>query len=251
VDHLSATPSSAESFVEPGSRKFGYFGNEFPHDDLKDVFRRLWNHSKDRRHRLLAAFIDEATAAVRQEVALLPPPLKALVPAFETVFSLAEHTALRTGPLGGSVDGMLLCAVQIATFIGYHEDLDGSDSDSHSGDEGFDFGSPEACLTGLGTGLLSTAAVSLASTLADMPAAGAEVIRIAFRLGVLVAEVSQNLQPRAVDGGPGDSWAYVVPDATAAEIQKELDAMHAAEVSLLFYFCYFFFFSFLFAFSPS
>ncbi|KAK4234621.1 polyketide synthase [Achaetomium macrosporum] len=222
ADQLSTATPSTDSFVEPGSRKFGYFGNEFPHDDLQDVFRRLWIHSKDRRHRLLAAFIHEATLAVRQEVALLPPSLRALVPPFETILTLADHTALRNGPLGGSVDGMLLCALQLAAFIGYHEDLDGSD-------EAFDFGSPDACLTGLGTGLLSTAAVSLASTLADMPSAGAEVIRIAFRLGILVGEVSQNLQPRAVDGGPGDSWAYVMPDAAAAEVQKELDALHAAE----------------------
>jgi hypothetical protein len=73
--------------------------------------------------------------------------------------------------------------------------------------------------------------VSLSPTLADMPLLGAEVIRIAFRLGVLVDEVSRNLQPRSIDGSPGDSWAYVVPDAVAEEIQNELDAIHTAEVS--------------------
>lgn len=83
----------------------------------------------------------------------------------------------------------------------------------------------------MGTGLLSTAAVSLSPTLADVPVAGAEVIRIAFRLGVLVDEVSQNLQPRPVDGTPASSWAYVVPGIVVEEVQKELDAIHAAEVS--------------------
>lgn len=57
------------------------------------------------------------------------------------------------------------------------------------------------------------------------------MIRIAFRLGVLVDEVSQNLQPRSLEDGPGDSWAYVVPDLSAEDAQKELDAIHAAEVS--------------------
>ena len=85
----------------------------------------------------------------------------------------------------------------------------------------------------MGTGLLSTAAVSLSPTLADLPLAGAAVIRIAFRLGVVVQEVSQNLHARAVDAGPGDSWAYVVPDVSVDEVQRELDAFHAAEVSFV------------------
>lgn len=97
--------------------------------------------------------------------------------------------------------------------------------------EDFDFRDADACLAGLGTGLLSTAAISVSPTLGDVPLAGAEVIRIAFRLGVLVDEVSQNLERRSVHGGPSDSWAYVVPDAVASEVQTELDAIHAAEVS--------------------
>jgi len=79
---------------------------------------------------------------------------------------------------------------------------------------------------------LSTAAVSLSPTLADVPLAGAEVTRVAFRLGVLVDEVSQNLQPRQVstEAGSGDSWAYVVADMAVDEVQKELDAIHTTEV---------------------
>src|SRR4051812_29735313 len=59
----TATPSTTESLVEPGKMKFGYFSNEFPRGDLKDLFRRLLSHSKDRRHPLLAIFIQEATLA--------------------------------------------------------------------------------------------------------------------------------------------------------------------------------------------
>lgn len=89
------------------------------------------------------------------------------------------------------------------------------------------------CLAGLGIGLLATAAVSLSPTLVDLPLAGAEVVRLAFRLGVLVDEVSQNLQPRDLTGiGSPDSWAYVIPDVAAGDVQKELDAIHAREVSL-------------------
>jgi Starter unit:ACP transacylase in aflatoxin biosynthesis len=115
----ASTPSTTGSLVEPDKMKLGYFSNEFPHDDLKDLFRRLYSHSKDRRHAGLARFIHEATLAVRDEVRLLPATLNTLVPPFETIFDLADHAELRSGPLGGSVEGMLLCALQLATFIGY------------------------------------------------------------------------------------------------------------------------------------
>lgn len=78
---------------------------------------------------------------------------------------------------------------------------------------------------------MATSAVSLSSNLADLPLAGAEIIRIAFRLGVLVDDVSQNLQLRDVtDNSPPDTWAYVVPDVTAQDVEKELDTIHAKEV---------------------
>lgn len=99
--------------------KLLYFSNEFPKDDLQGLFRRLYNHSKDRRHPILARFIDEATLAVRDEVRQLPTSVKSLVPAFETVLNLADYPELRKGPLSGSLDGVLLCVLEIATLIGY------------------------------------------------------------------------------------------------------------------------------------
>lgn len=99
-------------------------------------------------------------------------------------------------------------------------------------DSEFDFHHIDACLSGLGTGLLTSVALSLAPSLADLPLIGAEVVRIAFRLGVLVDEVSQNLQSRPIstDGGPGDSWAYVVPDVDVDEVQHELNSYNATKV---------------------
>ena len=73
--------------------------------------------------------------------------------------------------------------------------------------------------------------MSIAPTLADLPLAGAEAVRVAFRLGVMVDEVSHNLQHRSEGSTRGDSWAYVVLDAAVEEVQRELDAAHAADVS--------------------
>ena len=78
-------------------------------------------------------------------------------------------------------------------------------------------------------GLLASTAVSLSPTLADLPLAGAEVVRIAFRLGVQVEEVSQNLEPRE-DSGKPDTWACVMTGVGPEEVQKELNAIHTREV---------------------
>lgn len=105
------------------------------------------------------------------------------------------------------------------------------DYENDFGEDFYHSSSIDTCLAGLGTGLLATAAGSLSSTSADMPLRGAEVVRLAFRLGVLVDEVSQNLQPRQkLEAGPGNSWAYVVPDVTADEVQRGFDAIHTAEM---------------------
>lgn len=70
----------------------------------------------------------------------------------------------------------------------------------------------------------------MSSTLAEIPLVGAEIIRIAFRLGIVVADVSQNLQPRSsTDTSPPESWAHVVPGVVIEDVQKELDAIHTRE----------------------
>lgn len=98
--------------------KIVHFSNEFPNDDLKDLYRRLHTHSKDKKHLILAAFLDEATLAIKEEVQKLPRSLKDLIPTFETILNFVDHPKLRQGPLGGSVEGILLCVLEIATFVG-------------------------------------------------------------------------------------------------------------------------------------
>lgn len=64
----------------------------------------------------------------------------------------------------------------------------------------------------------------MSPSLEDLPIVGAEVIRLAFRLGVLVADVSQNLDAGSIDGS-SESWAYVVQAVTPDEAQAELDRL--------------------------
>lgn len=98
--------------------KLIYLSNEFPHDDLPNLFRELHQQSKDRQHPHLARFLEEATIAIREEVRQLPNPLKALVPPFETILSFLDFADLRKGHLCGAIDGILLCTVELGTLIG-------------------------------------------------------------------------------------------------------------------------------------
>ncbi|KAL8872794.1 MAG: hypothetical protein Q9174_001638 [Haloplaca sp. 1 TL-2023] len=205
------TPSSNSS-MDGSKMKLVHFSNEFPNDDLKDLYRRLHVHSKDKKHLILAAFLDEATLAIKDEVQKLPRSLKDLIPPFETILNFVEHAHLRQGPLGGSVEGSLLCVLEIATFVGYYE----------KSTEEYIFDGSNACLTGMGIGLLAASAIAISQSMSDIPLAGAEAVRTAFRLGVLVDEISQNLEPRE-EGSSPDTWAIVVTGVTEASVQKELD----------------------------
>lgn len=96
-----------------------YFSNEFPTDDLSTILRRLHKQSKHCSHSILARFLHEATRVLRNEVSQLRSELAQLVPAFESVTTLASETKLRKGPLSQSIDGVLLCVLQLGTYIGY------------------------------------------------------------------------------------------------------------------------------------
>lgn len=95
-----------------------YFGNELPNEDIQDLFRNLHLQSKKLAHPLLALFIENATQAVKDEVARLPSELKQLFPPFESVLSWADHIDLRDGLLCGAVMGVLLTIAQVGTYIG-------------------------------------------------------------------------------------------------------------------------------------
>ena len=111
------TPSRSDTEMST-NMKLLYFSNEFPHDDLQDLLRKLQQHSKNRRHPILARFLEEATLAIREEIRDLPTALEALIPPFETILNFADFADLRKGQLCGSIDGILLCTVELGTLIG-------------------------------------------------------------------------------------------------------------------------------------
>lgn len=95
-----------------------YFGNEFPNDDLNELFRKLLQHSKDRRFRSLSAFLDEATLVLQEEIAKLPHNVRSQVPHFDNIVTLSENGYLRELGLGAAMESALLIVLQLALFIG-------------------------------------------------------------------------------------------------------------------------------------
>ncbi|KAL4764786.1 type I polyketide synthase [Aspergillus foveolatus] len=188
-----------------------FFGNEFPNDDLKGLFRCLLRLSKDRRFRQLAAFLEESTLVLKKEVAALPQPLRDLVPHFHTVLPLAELGDFRQGPLGAAMESALLTVLELGMFIGHYEA------------EGRDWNLLEhnTTLAGLSIGLLAAAGVALSTNLAEVAQNGAECVRVSFRLGVYVSEISRKLEAPQADGTLL-SWAQVVTGETKSAIQDEL-----------------------------
>lgn len=114
------TPSSLSTDgINDFTTKLVFFSNEFPNDDLQDLFRRLQRNSKNKRFRCLATFLEECTAIVKEETLKLPQPVQDLLPPFQTVLSLADQSQFQQGPLGGALESALLCVLEIGMFIAY------------------------------------------------------------------------------------------------------------------------------------
>ncbi|KAG5980256.1 Type I Iterative PKS [Claviceps digitariae] len=187
------TPNKgSDANSESCSLRVVVFGNEFPNEDLQSHFRRLYTISKDRNHSLLARFINEATYAVKQETSVLSTELKRMIPSFQTILEWSEDAKLREGLL-------------------YHETISYDKEECVS-----------TSIAGLGIGVLSSTAVSLSPTLANLPQVGADAVRLAFRLGVHVLGISETLEARDLTAQPA-SWAYVVQNVDEATAQQELD----------------------------
>lgn len=86
-------------------------------------------------------------------------------------------------------------------------------------------------LTGLSIGLLSAATVAASTSIADLANVGTEAVRVGFRMGIHVDQVSRSLEAREPDSSP-ESWAYVVTGVTSEVIQQELDRFNKETVRL-------------------
>ena len=107
--------------MNDNKKKVLFFSNEFPNEDIRNLFRRLHRHAKDKRFRLLATFLDEAKFAIKEEVSKLPQHLQTLIPPFDSILTLADNGELREGCVKSAVEAALLMTLELGMLIGYVE----------------------------------------------------------------------------------------------------------------------------------
>ncbi|KAE8326987.1 hypothetical protein BDV39DRAFT_205400 [Aspergillus sergii] len=217
MDSECATTPSSFVMLDSKELQLYHFPNEYPTADLRGLVAHLRQCSKTASHVFLRLFLDDATITLREEFRLLPDDLKATLPPFGNILDLAELPNLSKLPFGSAIESIMLLVVQLGLFIGYY--------DKHPSEYGLS--KTRSCLTGIGAGLLVGAAVASSSTLSELPAAGAEVIRMAVRLEAVAREVGNNLE--AVEQGEApESWAKLVKGLSVETVQKELDVFNSA-----------------------
>jgi asperthecin polyketide synthase len=114
------TPSSfsTDSMGRLKSR-LAYFGNDFPSDNLADLFRRLHRWSKDKKFSFLALFIEGSVAVVKEELGKLSQPIPDGLTSIQNIVGLVEaFEPIRTAATGEAIASSLLCILQLGMLIG-------------------------------------------------------------------------------------------------------------------------------------
>ncbi|KAF4633958.1 hypothetical protein G7Y89_g4156 [Cudoniella acicularis] len=177
--------------------------------ELLSALRRI-NHRKDKTA-LLGYFLDKVKAALREELGRQPRAIRDDIPAFTTVFDLAERYQ-QDGRSNPAISAALLCVVQLATFIDYFETRPGTQS-----------ARDHACILGLGIGLLSAVAVASAPSMVEIIPFAIKAVRVAFRTGAIVSKVSSQIQPSRDNR---ENWSMVIQYVQPEAVEKELKAFY-------------------------
>ncbi|CAG8377311.1 unnamed protein product [Penicillium salamii] len=189
-----------------------YFRVDIPPEETCTLLRRVQQHSKDSRFTNLAGLLEGCVVTLRDELTRTPSSLHCSAPHFDNLLALAEHPASLQGPFATAFRQALSVTVQVAAVIGFHE----------SNGLPYRPSATSMTLLGVGVGLLAAAAVSAAPSLPDLVELTLRAIRVAFRLGLYVNQVSSQFEPEG-NALARDSWSFAVSDMTVEEIQHEID----------------------------
>lgn len=115
----SDATSTTGSLVSELSTTLLFCSNELPKDGIETKLAAIHRRAKDRKFHFLSRFLSECTEVLKAEVAELHPSSRVLLPQFHNVLGLAGNLDdYRDGPLGGALEGALLCVLQIGMIIG-------------------------------------------------------------------------------------------------------------------------------------
>lgn len=191
-----------------------FFGDQT--DDYRATFHQLLRVNGNP---LLTAFLDEASAVLREEISQLPHFLQAQYPGFTSIVDLIARYSKSNGPRLNGLESALTCVSQISCF--YHQQA--------SPGTQYPLASSTR-IVGSCIGLLSGAAVSLATSLLDLLPFALTVLRIAFRVGLIVERSRNNLE---VPSTPSPSWSAVISGLCEEDVSEGLRLFHTENVKAL------------------
>ncbi|KAM3419403.1 hypothetical protein BST61_g5332 [Cercospora zeina] len=189
-----------------------WFCDDTPLQDKRRLFNTIQNQVKDKRFSLVALFLAHALTAVKQEVFNLDREgQRECVGSLVTFLDVLDVAETTSNGLGGAFHSFLQIVLDIALFIGSYE----------SQRLPYNKSTRPSLLAALSVGMLPAAAVAMASSLPDLIIIGAEVARVAFRIGIHVHRTSRLLDARP-DGTNCVSWVYAVTSLSLDEVEKEI-----------------------------
>ena len=167
---------------------------------------------------LLTAFFDRSYAALRQEVANQPRPVRNNTTGFSSIADLVARYADSELPKSNALESALTYISQIACFLGYQ----GSGADEYPSKS-------NTHIVGSCTGLLAAAVISSSRSLVDLLPVAVEVVRIAFRIGSLVNEGRDQIEHAS---SQSSSWSVVLPGLSELDAVRIIKEFHESSVCM-------------------
>ncbi|KAE8150929.1 hypothetical protein BDV25DRAFT_139362 [Aspergillus avenaceus] len=158
---------------------------------------------------LLTAFFERVTFGLREEIGFLPFVQREQFVQFITLEELLAKIQQSVCP-HPAIEKALACTYQIACFIRHYTAPGHAFPTTH-----------ETCLVGLCTGLLSAAAVSCSKSITDLLPIAAQVVLVAFRAGLCVADVRDRVETQS---GAAAAWSALIPGLDGDTAVSVLDA---------------------------
>ncbi|KAL8929531.1 MAG: hypothetical protein Q9208_001200 [Pyrenodesmia sp. 3 TL-2023] len=181
-------------------------------DQTTDYHNNLRIKLRERNNPVLSSFLDQANAALCEEVARQPRLVRDTIPSFSTLLDLVDwfDEDKKSNP---AVESAICTTCQIACLICY---LYQSSSQ---------FDPSNTRIIGSCTGLLAAVAASSSPNLSRLPSLGVLLVRIAFRAGLLVASTGNRLQQGSTD----QCWSVAVMGVERDPMDELLEQFNSTE----------------------
>ncbi|KAL8729534.1 MAG: hypothetical protein Q9181_004967 [Wetmoreana brouardii] len=183
-------------------------------DQAVDYHNNLRKKLHQKNSPILSSFFEKTNAALREEVALQSGLVQDTIPSFSNLLDLVDWLD-EAKAINPAIESAVCTTCQIACLISYL-----CQTSSH-------LNPSNTRIIGSCTGLLAAVAASSSRSLSDLPVIGVALVRIAFRAGLLVANIRDRLQQGSTNQ---DTWSVAVMGLDEGPMSGLLREFNAREV---------------------